>query len=602
MDQVWRQRLVVVLAAATVFLTNLGGPSLWDEDEPKNAECAREMQERGDWIVPTFNASLRTDKPILLYWLMRSAYAAFGVSEFSARIASAVLGMGTVLLTFQIGRMLYPGRVAMWSGLVLAGSLMFGVSSRAATPDATLIFCTTLSLFLYIRAISAQFTIGDVTKKLATCAIPTWLHSVGIAAAMGLAVLAKGPSGVILPLGVIGVFVLCLRQVGQNAVSCESSTGTKWTQQLRECCWVILRTISPRNVLWTAWSLRPVTMVLVVCAIALPWYVAVGVKTEGQWLIGFLGTHNVSRFVSAMEGHSGPIFYYVIAVMLGMLPWSLFLPQAIVTAVARVRCDAGRNWNDLFVLCWAGVYLGFFSLARTKLPSYVLPCYPALALLVGHLVDRWVTQPGVITRKTLRVSLAIGCVVGIAFCIALPIVAHFILPGEGWLGLAGLIPLVGCGLVLYFAERSRNVLAASTFACMSIALATTLFAVVSCRVDDHQNCPDLAAMMRGNKPAPDGDDSSFQVATFDFFRPTLVYYARQPVQNLQTADAVRDFLAKPQAFIVTRSDALERIKEVLPEDVSILSSKRLFLRRRHDVLLLGRQPAQIAGASHQKRL
>jgi len=120
MNDAWRQRWIVGLVAAVVFFTRLGGPTLWDEDEPKNAECAREMHERGDWIVPTFNEALRTDKPILLYWLMRSAYLTFGVSEFSARFASAVLGVGTVLLAFQIGRILYPSRAGLWGGVILA--------------------------------------------------------------------------------------------------------------------------------------------------------------------------------------------------------------------------------------------------------------------------------------------------------------------------------------------------------------------------------------------------------------------------------------------------------------------------------------------------
>jgi len=128
--------LIVAATAAVVFFTNLGGPSLWDRDEPRNAGCAAEMWERGDWIVPTFNDELRAHKPALLYWLMMTAYAVGGVNEFSARFWSAALGAATCLLTYGIGSRLYRPSVGLWAGVALATALNFGVAARAATPRA----------------------------------------------------------------------------------------------------------------------------------------------------------------------------------------------------------------------------------------------------------------------------------------------------------------------------------------------------------------------------------------------------------------------------------------------------------------------------------
>ncbi len=99
----FRDQLVVLAAAAIVFFTNLGAPQLWDEDEPRNAACAREMLERGDWVVPTFNYELRTQKPVLLYWCMLASYSVFGVNEFAARLPSALFAIGTSLLTYHLG-------------------------------------------------------------------------------------------------------------------------------------------------------------------------------------------------------------------------------------------------------------------------------------------------------------------------------------------------------------------------------------------------------------------------------------------------------------------------------------------------------------------
>ena len=98
---------IVAGMALLMFFVGLGTPQLFDEDEPKNAECGREMFVRGDWLVPTFNEELRTDKPILVYWFMLTSYHVFGVSEFAARFWSAALGVGTCLLTYNIGRVLF---------------------------------------------------------------------------------------------------------------------------------------------------------------------------------------------------------------------------------------------------------------------------------------------------------------------------------------------------------------------------------------------------------------------------------------------------------------------------------------------------------------
>src|SRR5262245_5668581 len=112
-----RPLALLSLAAIVVLFANLGGGALWDEDEPRNATCAYEMQQRGDWIVPTFNGELRTHKPILLYWGMLSAYRVLGVSELSARLTSAMMGLISVLATYRLGQRLFGREAAFWSAL-----------------------------------------------------------------------------------------------------------------------------------------------------------------------------------------------------------------------------------------------------------------------------------------------------------------------------------------------------------------------------------------------------------------------------------------------------------------------------------------------------
>ena len=160
------------------------------------------MLQREGWVTPYFNGELRTHKPVLLYWLMMAAYWAFGVNEFGARFWSAALAVGTVVTTYHIGRRLFNAQVGLWAGLILASSLMFDVGARAATPDSVLIFLVTLSLLVYVYGTFGQReTDGDQFDKhgkgnFFPC---QWMVVATMYAVMGLAILAKGPVGLVLP-------------------------------------------------------------------------------------------------------------------------------------------------------------------------------------------------------------------------------------------------------------------------------------------------------------------------------------------------------------------------------------------------------------------
>jgi len=574
-----RRQMIVAAAAIVVFFTGLGTPYLWDEDEPKNAACAREMLEAGNWVVPQFNYQLRTDKPILLYWLMMASYAVFGVGEFAARFWSATLAVGTVLLTYQLGRRLYRPEVGLWAGLAMAGCLMFAASGRAATPDSTLIFCTTLTMFLFVR-------FGGVLQGV--------LSRGGYAAmygAMSLAVLAKGPVGVVLPVGILGLFLLCRGQqrrtagdrfeIGDGTLSAVQPVSRFSPPPWRRALTSIVQTLAPRRLVEAAWSLRPFTALLVLAVVALPWYVLVGLRTDGAWLEGFLGKHNVGRFTAPMEGHGGPVFYYIVAVLVGFFPWSCFLPLAVYRLVRRLAAptdDAGRA-ADTFVACWAGAYLGFFSLAGTKLPSYVLPCYPALAVVCGVLIDEWVRRPAVVSRGWFRAALVTPAVVGTVLVVALPIVAGYLLPGEQWLGALGVSLIVGAAALAWAMQR-RPAAVPAVFAVMAVVFVTSLVAGAAGRVSRHTVSPAVMADAR----AALGDDA--RVIGFRHFEPTLAFYARREVRVAFAPEDLRRLLAEtPNACIVTRDDQLDELAAALGDAPEILARYRRFLRTSGEVVV-----------------
>lgn len=610
-----RQQLLVVAIAALVLLANLGSATLFDEDEPKNAACGAEMFARGDWIVPTFNHELRTDKPVLLYWLMLSSYHALGVNELAARLPSALLAIGSVLMVYHLGRLLYRPQVGLWAAIILSTSLMFDVVGRASTPDSTLIFFITASALVFVRgvagptgwlSVAGECSAARTVNKAITAAphgdtIADWRayipQSLGwwiaMYALLGLAVLAKGPVGVVLPIGVLTLFLLVMARDPRSATR-QATDPPTWRSRVRDALWAAIDCFHPVRVAQVLWALRPLTGIAVVALVALPWYVAVGLETDGQWLAGFLGKHNVNRFLQPLEGHRGTIFYHPVVVHITFFPWSVLLLLTVVTWWRRVREDAAMRASDLFVGCWVAAYFVFFSLCRTKLPNYVLPAYPALALATGAFLDRWIANPQEVSRRLVALALGTYVCVGVGLVIVLPIVAYILLPGEALLGLIGLIPLVGGALAWRYVSRENTVMrentamrdnvaaAVRTLMVMGVSFAVALFSVGAVRVARHQTSAEFASLVRQQV------DSSPDWATLNYFEPSLVFYSGRQVRRFETVDALNQFVATARnPVLVVRDRELAQVREPLPAGYREIARQRRFLRR-YDVVLLAR--------------
>lgn len=598
MASAWKQRIVLALVAGLVFFTNLGGYGLFDEDEPKNAVCGFEMYERGDWIVPTFNAQLRTDKPILIYWWMHLSFQFLGVSEFSARLGSAVLSSLTVFLTFFVGKRLYSPSIGLLAGVVLATCLMFTAVGRAVTPDSTLISCLMFAFTSYVWAVSRRR--GGHFSGTTASPVPTareelvpanWWTAVPMFAGMGLAILAKGPIGVLLPCTIIGLFLLISSRRFDLASGAVSQPTGPWWRRGMLTVWQVM---SPGRILKSGLAMRLPLGALIVCAIALPWYITVGLRTDGAWLQGFLGDHNLGRFLEPKENHSGPIFYYAIVLLMGCFPWSVFLPLSVWALRRRLRSDAAWGDSDRFLACWAGVWFVFFSFARTKLPNYVLPMYPSLALLMARYLVEWVAESSAVSQSLFRHCCRALAIVGVLMMVGLPIVASLLLPGEEFLLVVGLIPVIGGALAYRAASREQRPLAVRVVGVTAILLAVSLVGIAPSYVGTHQDSPRLAEAARRvtgqSRPA---------LATLDAYSPSLIFYARSPVEGLRQPTDVADFLRRhPQGLIVTRADRLDRLPVADNHLVEVARCRR-FLRRYDVVLLAPAQVAQLADTSRR---
>ena len=519
------RRLVHYLALAAVHglltLPNLDAASLWDMDEGVNAECAREMMEAGTWVVPTFNWELRTAKPVFLYWVQRLSFEAFGVSEWSARLPAVLFGLGSVLLTYELGRRMFDAATGLLAGIVLASAIQFCALSQAATPDAPLIFFTVLTFYL--------FWVGHEAGGRGWW-VPT-------AAAAGLGALTKGPVAVGLPGLVVIIYFL-------------------WNREWRR--------ILDRRLVWGA---------LAFLAVAGPWYGFVASETRGEWAGKFFTDENLSRFAAAKEGHAGPPVYYLGAILVLFAPWSSMIGLTLWYGVKGARKSPSIAIDGLspavrahrFLVCWFTLYLVFFSVAATKLPNYIAPLYPALALLTARYLAQWRNRELDPPRWLTAAGTACVALTGLLIVVVLLVGSGVIsvkgvrtFPGVEWWAWIGLIPVaaaVAMGWLLRTGNRGGVVTA---FAAGAVGMVGLIAAGVPPVIDRAKAAKVLVLTSGARQP-----DRDVRLAAVGYFQESLVFYAERrvwrgvPVEGVDpngapqtylrpfTPDDVADLLALP---------------------------------------------------------
>lgn len=396
--KVLRPYLILSAAAIILFFFKLGETSLYILDEVKNATCALEMKERGDWVVPTFNNELRTDKPVLHYYFMRLGYTVFGDNAWGARFFSAFFGLLLVLLTYYFTSKILEKKTAWYQALILLASLQFIVQFRLAVPDPYLI------VWLYLTFV---FLYTGIEEKRG-------IYYAYLFAALGF--LTKGLIAIALPGLVVLVYLI-------------------WTK---------------RFTLSTLKSLRIGQGILIFLCITLPWYIAVGIQTNGEWLTGFFLKHNLERYTSTMEGHNGFFLLPFLMLFAALLPYSLYTFPSF-KKVFRMEADPFVKYAFVIV-----VVVGlFFSFSRTMLPTYIGPAIPFLAVILANHIKR---------IKAGRRRKTNAQILHVLFFIAIliPIGAFFALEEQTQLSKYSylavfLLPItIGSGFAIYFWHKKRK--------------------------------------------------------------------------------------------------------------------------------------------------
>lgn len=320
----------VVALCALLFFSGLGLRSLWETDEARYGEIAREMTVTGDLVTPTLNYVKYFEKPPLTYWLTALSFEIFGVSDASARYTPALFGLLTVLLVFLLGRAMWDGRAGFLAALTLATSLMFFALSRILMTDMVLCFGIVL----------AFFGAWELREQRGWGLYLFWL---GCTAGF----LSKGLLGPGMPGVAVVLFI---------ALSGE---------------WGLLKRL---------FNWRGILLFVLLCA---PWVIWCSLVNPDFFQFFFIEEH-LGRLLTNRFQRSEPIYFYLWLVPAALFPWVAALPWALgrTWPGAGWRTPGRRPW--LYAMCWFVFFFLFLSASRSKMLHYALPMLPALALLMGR--------------------------------------------------------------------------------------------------------------------------------------------------------------------------------------------------------------------------
>jgi 4-amino-4-deoxy-L-arabinose transferase-like glycosyltransferase len=353
-----RSAIVAILtASAFAFFFGLGQLGFLGPDEPRYAEVAREMFESGDYISTRLCGCLWFEKPALVYWMSAAGYRLFGVDEFAARAPIALAALATVALIYFAVRRLGSHSLALTSALILTTSGIFIAYARVSTPDMVLTAAITASLLTAFHSLRAS---GPTRSVL-------WAISFLF---VGLAVLAKGLVGALLVFSILGIHLILAGRLG--------------------------------SVRWRDWLIG----LVVFLAVAASWYGPVTARHGWAFIEEFFVRHHFQRYTSNEFGHPQPFYFFFLVAMAGVAPWSFFL----IPAIGRFR-SLWESRDSLLGLAWiwAVVPIVFFSFSESKLPGYILPIFPALAVIIGVEVERFLSREadGVLSKAAWLTGLLV---------------------------------------------------------------------------------------------------------------------------------------------------------------------------------------------------
>ncbi|MBI2311018.1 MAG: glycosyltransferase family 39 protein [Betaproteobacteria bacterium] len=507
---------LLLLAALLIWFGNLEYRKLVRPDEGRYAEIPREMAASGDWVTPRLNGIKYFEKPPLQYWATASAYTLFGEHHWTARLWSALTGVLGILLVWYAGVRLFGPDAGLYAALTLGSSLLYVLIGHVNDLDMGLTFFMGMGLAGFLLAQRDEATARD--NRL-------WMHVAW--AAIALAVLSKGLIGIALPVAVLAIYMLMERD------------------------FALLR------------KLHAGTGLPLFLIIAAPWFIAVSLANPE--FPGFFFVHeHFDRFFTTVHGRYQPWWYFIPILLAGAVPWLVTLADAAVRAW-RVEQPAAAFRPKRLLLIWAVFIFALFSASSSKLPSYILPMFPALALLMGERLSR--ISSAALGWQVLPVMAAAAAAIGLAPAAEIragdevPVALY-----RGyvpWLVAAAAVMFAAAGASWYYCRRDRvkpAVIALAAGGLVAAQLVLTGHDALSPASSAYHLAQKIKPHLKPGVP----------FYSVGFYEQTLPFYLKRTVTVVAHQDELEFGLQQePQKWIPDQA-AFERIWRAKPYALAIM--------------------------------
>ena len=355
--------LLLVIIYGLIWFGTLNYRHLIPSDEGRYAEIAREMLVTGDWVTPRYNGYKYFEKPPLQAWATAATFQVFGIGDWQARLWTALTGFLTILAIGFTGSRLYNARAGWLAAVVLASSPMWIISGHFNSLD--------MGLSAFLVAALCSLLLAQHSQSKTGCRNWMWVCWIF----MALATLSKGLIGAAIPAMVFIAY---------------SISAWDWK-------------------IWTRLRLFSGTMIFL--AITAPWFVLVALRNP-EFLEFFFIHEHLQRFTQDAHSRTGPIYYFVPLLFIGLLPWVLQIPGSILQAWNERRREFSSGW---LLVCWSVMIFAFVSVSHSKLPGYIIPIFPALALLIGKRLDQLLGHTNTMSFTWKLQTLGFAILGGIGF-------------------------------------------------------------------------------------------------------------------------------------------------------------------------------------------
>ena len=593
----WEDVLLILLVAGVLYLPGLRRIALFDRDEPRFAQAAREMILSHNFIVPRFDGVLRPDKPPIIYWLMDVAYAVLGVNGMAARLPSVVFGSLTLLLVYGMAGKRFGRATGILSALMLSVCALFFVETRLATADSTMIFFTTLAMACAWSAWDqsqipasggaprlrprAQLLydvdgggILNETQPTQTGAVSLWTVLV-FWFAIAAGILTKG----VTPIFVLSTMITLSIATGSWPVPWRQWRQLGWGEKIFALPGTVWKSIAGGD--WRWWrSLRPRLGVVILIGLVLPWFIAAWIQTNGKLIEEMLLQNLVARTTSGLQSHGEPPGFYLAVVWGTFWPWSVLLVPAAFHTVRRVRGKTAIVIDPTpyqFLLAWIVPAWIIFELIVTKMVQYVLPLFiPMMILCADTLVQSWHRLTDVLAAKWFAAARWVWMGVWIVLSAGLMIATWLFLAPHQERTFLLVVPTAAALVATGFAgaiawnRPAWPYVTVLTFG-LALLLADTLSlpAIKSLQISRQAGREMRQLAGRG-----------FHLAAAGYIEPTLVFYSGG---NIRLFSSPQQLLAKVP-FLIRGAPS----KKILPPYCVLVDRRVLKYLRAHQVILFRR--------------